>query len=264
MADCGARAAGCDAGDRIFAQHVARPVSTHQVAAFRLGLNEAGFVEGQNVAIEFHYADNQTDRLPALAADLIRRPVAVIFGDPTPALAAKSATATVPIVFSGGVDPVQHGLVASLNRPGGNVTGVSFFGGVLGAKRLELLRQLVPKAATIAVLVNPSTPTTEAEREDVQAAAQAIGQRLLIPNATSNRDVEPAFTTIVQQGAGALLVGAGPFLTSRRELIVVLRASRSQPVFDFQRFANNKKAVENYCKKRGGETLMSAIQNTAR
>ena len=134
----------------------------HWVAAFRQGLKEAGFVEGQNVAIEFRSADNQLDRLPALVADLIRQPVAVIVGNTDAALAAKDATTTVPIVFASGSDPVRDGLVASLNRPGGNVTGLVYVASVLGAKRLELLRQLVPRATTIAVLVNPNTPLTEA------------------------------------------------------------------------------------------------------
>ena len=153
------------------------------------------------------------DRLPALVADLIRRPVAVIVGDNIAALAAKAATTTVPIVFATGGDPVRDGLVASLNRPGGNVTGVSFFAGVLGAKRLELLRQLVPKATTIAMLVNPNIPDTEAERRDVQAAAQAFGQQLIVLDVSSDRDIETAFATFVQRGAGALLVGSGAFLT---------------------------------------------------
>ena len=146
------------------------------MTAFRQGLKETDYVEGQNVAIEFRSAENQRDRLPALVADLLGRPVAVIAGDNISALAAKAATKTIPIVFAGGGDPVQEGLVASLNRPGGNVTGVNFFTGALGPKRLELLLQLVPKARTIAVLVNPNTTETEAERRDVQAAAQAIGQ----------------------------------------------------------------------------------------
>jgi putative ABC transport system substrate-binding protein len=142
------------------------------VTAFRQGLKEAGFVEGQDVAIEYRFADNQPDRLPALVTALIRQPVAVIVGNTDSALAAKAATTTVPIVFATGSDPVTDGLVTSLNRPGGNVTGVSFFSGVLGAKRLELLRQMVPRATIIAMLVNPNTPLTEAERRDVQAAAQ--------------------------------------------------------------------------------------------
>ena len=149
------------------------------VTAFRQGLKEAGFVEGQNVAIEFRSAENQPDRLPALVADLIGRPVAVIVGDNVSALAAKAATKTIPIVFAGGGDPVQEGLVASLNRPGNNVTGVNFFTGVLGAKRLELLHQLVPKATTIGVLVNPNTIQTEAERKAAQAAAETIGRQLI-------------------------------------------------------------------------------------
>jgi len=199
------------------------------VTAFRQGLKEAGFVEGQNVAVEYRYADNQTDRLPALAADLMRRPPAVIVGNTPAARAAKAATSTVPIVFATGTDPVRDGLVASLNRPGGNVTGVVFFGNVLGAKRLELLRQLVPKATTIAMLVNPGSPEMEAERRDVQAAAQAIGRQLLILDVSSNQDIETAFATFVQRGAGALLVGAGPFLTSSRDRIVALAARHALP-----------------------------------
>jgi putative ABC transport system substrate-binding protein len=201
----------------------------HWVTAFRQGLKETGFVEGQNVTIEFRSADNHLDRLPALVADLIRRPVAVIVGNPDAVLAAKAATTTVPIVFATSGDPVRDGLVASLNRPGGNVTGVAFFGGVLGAKRLELLRQLVPRATTIAVLVNPNTPVTEADRRDVQAAAQAIGQQLIIFDVSSDRDIETAFATLVQRGAGALLVGAGAFFTSHLERIVALAARYAVP-----------------------------------
>jgi putative ABC transport system substrate-binding protein len=202
----------------------------HFVTAFRQGLKEAGYVEGQNVAIEFRSAENQRDRLPALVADLLGQPVVVIVGDNVSALAAKAATKTIPIVFAGGGDPVQEGLVASLNRPGANVTGVNFFAGVLGSKRLELLRQLVPKAASIAVLVNPNTTETEAERRDVQAAAQALGQQLIILDASSERDIEPAFATFVQRGAGALLGGSGAFLNSQRERIVALAARHALPV----------------------------------
>jgi putative tryptophan/tyrosine transport system substrate-binding protein len=211
--------------------------ATHIVTAFRQGLKDAGFVEGENVMIEYRSADNQTDRLPALVADWIRRPVAVIVGDTNSALAAKAATTTVPIVFAGGGDPVQQGLVASLNRPGGNVTGVSFFGGVLGPKRLELLRQLVPKATTIAVLVNPDASTTAAERSDVQAAAQTIGQQIIILDAATDRDIETAFATIMQRRAGALLVGAGAFLNSNRERVVALAARHALPAIYIQREA---------------------------
>jgi putative ABC transport system substrate-binding protein len=202
---------------------------SHFVTAFRRGLKEAGFVEGQNVTIEFRSAEDRPDRLPALATDLIRRPVAVIVGDIISAIAAQAATTTVPIVFATGADPVTEGLVASLNRPGGNVTGVVFFNAVLGAKRLELLRQLVPKGTTNGVLVYPNNPSTEAERRDVQAAAQAVGEPLIILDVSSDRDIETAFTTIVQRGAGALLVGTGAFLNSHRERLVALAAHHGLP-----------------------------------
>ena len=202
---------------------------SHFVTAFRRGLKEAGFVEGQNVTIEFRSAEDRPDRLPALATDLIRRPVALIVGDIISAIAAKAATTTVPIVFATGADPVTEGLVASLNRPGGNVTGVVFFNAVLGAKRLELLRQLVPKGTTNGVLVYPNNPSTEAERRDVQAAAQAVGQQLIILDVSNDRDIETAFTTIVQRGAGALLVGTGAFLNSHRERLVALAAHHGLP-----------------------------------
>jgi len=204
--------------------------ATHLVTAFRQGLKEAGFVEGQNIAIEYRSADNQLDRLPALVADLIRRQVAMIVGNSIAALAAKAATTTVPIVFAMGSDPVRDGLVTSLNRPGGNVTGVIFFA-ALGAKRLELLRQLVPRATTIAMLMNANPDTdTEAERRDVEAAARAIGQQLIVLDISTNRDLEAAFVTIVQRGAGALLVGTGPFFNSHRERLVALAARHALPV----------------------------------
>ena len=203
--------------------------ATNQVSGFRQGLKEAGFIDGQNATLEFHSAEGHSDRLAGLVADLIRRPVAVIVANSIAALGAKAATTTVPIVFATGSDPVKDGLVASLNRPGGNVTGVSFLGGALGAKRLEILRQLVPKATTIAVLVNPNTRETETERSDVQAAAQAIGQQLFILDASSDRDIETAFATFIQRGAGALVVGSGPFFNSRRERIVALAARHALP-----------------------------------
>ena len=211
--------------------------SVHLVAAFRRGLKEAGFVEGQNCAIEYRWADNQFDRLRALVADLLRLPVAVIVGNFNAALAAKAATTTVPIVFASGGDPVGDGLVASLNRPGGNVTGINFLGGELGAKRLELLRQLVPKAATIAVLVNPDRADTEADRRDVLAAARAIGQQLVVLDVGSDQNIEPAFGTIVQRGAGALYVGAGAFTNSHRERFVALAARHALPTIYSQREA---------------------------
>ena len=204
--------------------------ATHLVTAFRQGLKEAGYIEGQNVAIEYRFAENQYDRLPALAADLVRRQVAVIAAMGTPAApVAKAQTTTIPILFASGADPVRDGLVASLNRPGGNVTGVVFISGVLGAKRLELMTKLVPKATTIAMLVNPNTSATEAERSDVQAAALAIGQQLIVFDASSDRDIETAFATFVQRGAGALLVGSGTFTNSHRERIVALAARHALP-----------------------------------
>src|ERR1035437_1577598 len=174
------------------------------VTAFRQGLKETGYIEGQNVAIELRSAEGHLDRLPALVADLIRRPVAVIVGNQNAAVAAKAATTTTPIIFAIGSDPVEAGIVASLKRPGGNITGVTFLVSGLGAKRLDLLRQLLPKATLIAMLVNPDSPDTEAERRDVQAAAQAIGHQLIILDASSNRDIETAFATFVQRGAGDL------------------------------------------------------------
>jgi putative ABC transport system substrate-binding protein len=211
--------------------------STQFVAAFRQGLREAGFVESQNVVIEYRWAENQLDRLPALVADLVHLPVAVIVANAPAARVAKDTTTTVPIVFVTGADPVKDALVASLNRPGGNVTGVTFLAGQLGAKRLELLRQLVPKVTTIGVLVNPSSPETEVERRDLQDAAQAIGQQLIILDVSTDRDIETAFATFVQRGASALLVGSGPFLTSHREQLVALAAHHSLPAsYDLREF----------------------------
>ena len=210
----------------------------HVVAAFRQGLREAGFVEGANVAIEYRYADNQIDRLPALVAEFIRRPVAVIVANTPSALAAKAVTTTVPIVFGTGSDPVRDGLVTSLNRPGGNVTGVVFISGLLGAKRLELLRQVAPKATTIGVLVNPNNPNTEAERRDVQVAALTIGQQLLVHDVTNAHDIETAFATFVEHGVGALLVGSGAFLNSNRTRILALAARHALPAsYSLREFA---------------------------
>ncbi|MFL5048944.1 MAG: ABC transporter substrate-binding protein, partial [Xanthobacteraceae bacterium] len=201
----------------------------HLVAAFRQGLREAGFVEGQDCAIEYRWADNQLDRLPVLVADLLRRQLALIIGNTPSALAAKAATMTVPIVFVTGGDPVKVGLAASLNRPGGNVTGVSFFSVELGAKQLGLLRELRPGAARIAVLVDPKFPTTERLLSDVRAAASAIGQQIEVLYISSDREIETAFTTLVQRGAGALLSGSGGFFLSQRERIVALAARHRIP-----------------------------------
>ena len=201
----------------------------NNVPAFRVGLKAAGFVEGQNVRIEFRWAENQFDRLPALVADVINRRVAVIIGNTLSALAAKAATTSVPIVFTTGSDAIRDGLVTSLNRPAGNVTGVVFITGVLGGKRLELLRQFVPKATIIAALVHPNTAETEAERKDLQAAAQTIGVKLIVLDVSSDRDVETAFGTMVAGGAGALYVGTGTFMFNSRERLVALAARHAIP-----------------------------------
>jgi putative ABC transport system substrate-binding protein len=212
-----------------FLRSTSLAVSTPMVTGFRQGLTVAGFTEGQNVVIEYRYADNQRERLPGLVAELIRLPVAVIVANNIAALAAKAATTTVPIVFATGSDPVVDGLVASLNRPGGNVTGASFLAGLLGPKRLEMLRQLVPTAATIAILVGTDTLEARIERRDVELAAQAIGQQLIVAPVTNEGDLDGAFTSIVERGAKALLVGTGPLVTSNRERLVALAARHAIP-----------------------------------
>jgi len=208
----------------------------HLVKAFRDGLKEAGFIEGRNLKIEYRSGDNR-DRLIEQVRELIQRPVDVIVGNVVAAAAAKVATATVPIVFATGSDPVAEGLIASLNRPGGNLTGVSFLGGVVGAKRLELLRQLVPKATTIAMLVHPKLANTEAERRDVLAAARASGLQLVVADVSNLREVEEAFTSFVKRGAGALYVGTGAFLTSNRVRLAEFAARYALPSSFSQREA---------------------------
>jgi putative tryptophan/tyrosine transport system substrate-binding protein len=202
-----------------------------RLAAFRKGLGEAGYVEGRNVAIEYRWAEGQYDRLPALAAELARRQPAVIaaMGGDAPALAAKGATATIPIVFASTSDPVKTGLVASLNRPGGNLTGVTFLLNVIAAKQFELLQEAVPKPGTIALLVNPTSPETEAAVTEVRVAAQALGHELLVANASSEREIDAAFAMLAQRRIGALLVGNDPFFYTRREQIVALAARHAIP-----------------------------------
>jgi putative ABC transport system substrate-binding protein len=201
------------------------------VPAFHQGLGDAGFVEGRNLAIEYRWAEGQYQRLPALAADLVRRHVVVIAAlSGTPAgLAAKEATATIPIVFAIGGDPVAHGLVTSLSRPSGNVTGVTFFTAQLAPKRLALLRELVPRSGTIAVLVNQSNPPSALEGTRVQAAAQAIGQQIKIFDASTDGDIDRAFTVIRQQHIRALLVSADPFFWNQRNKLVALAARYAVP-----------------------------------
>ena len=210
------------------------------VAAFRKGLNETGYVEGKNVAIEFRWAEGQYDRLPALASELVRRQMAVLVatGGPGAALAAKAATSTIPIVFTTGSDPVQFGLVASLGHPGGNATGVTIFTVDLVAKRMELLRELVPKATVIAFISNPNTPYAESEVGKAQEAARSFGQQLHVVRAGTAQEIDTAFATLVQLRAGALLIGTDPFFSSRREQFVALAARHAMPaIFDLREFA---------------------------
>jgi putative tryptophan/tyrosine transport system substrate-binding protein len=196
--------------------------SAHLVGAFRQGLNEAGFVEGQNVAVEYRWADDQDDRIPGMAAELVRRQPTVIVANGIAVPAVKAATATIPIVFTTGFDPVRTGLVASLSRPGGNVTGVVFTTTDLAAKQLGLLHELAPKAAVIAVLGDPNQPELEAELREIEAAGRAIGRQILIVKVATEREFNAAFAGIVQAGAGALLVRGSPlFLTRRRQLVAL-------------------------------------------
>jgi putative ABC transport system substrate-binding protein len=199
------------------------------VTAFRQGLTGAGFVEGQNIAIEYRFADGQLDRFPGLVADLIRRQAAVIVGHGQPALIAKAATTTTPIVFVVGDDPVRVGLVANLNRPGGNVTGVTFIATDATTKRLGLLHELVPQAAVIAVLLDPNLPDTDGELRSVEAAGKALGRRVLVVKAAAAHELDAAFATIAQASAGALHVGSGPLFTSQRQRLVVLSARHGLP-----------------------------------
>jgi putative ABC transport system substrate-binding protein len=203
--------------------------SSHLVTAFGQGLNEAGFVEGKNVAIEYRWADDHHDRLPALAADLVRRPVAVIVANAVSTQAAKTATSTIPIVAITGVDPVRTGLVTSLNRPGGNVTGVMFTTSDLTAKRLGLLHELAPKATVVGVLLDRNVPEVEFELRDAEAAGRAVGRQVLTVKASSELEFNAAFSKMVQAGAGALLVSGGPLFLSHRRQLVALAARYALP-----------------------------------
>jgi ABC-type uncharacterized transport system substrate-binding protein len=199
-------------------------------SAFKQGLKETGYIEGSNVAIEYRWADDQHDRLPALAADLVGKRVTVIFANGPSVAAAKAATNTIPIIFLTGDDPVRLGFVASFNRPGGNATGIAILSGELAAKRLELLRKLVPHARTIAVLINPDyRPVSQRFKADIEAAAGPLGLMIQFLQANNERDIIGAFDSIVQSRPGALLVGPGPFLDSRRDLLVALAAQRAIP-----------------------------------
>ena len=212
----------------------------HLVAAFRQGLNEAGYIEGQNVAIEYRWAEGQYHRLPELAADLVRRQVAVIVttGGEPPALAAKGATQTIPIVFFLGEDPVALGLVASFNRPGGNATGMTLFAYSIATKRWELLHELVPRATPIAVLAKPDGLSSQLELRELQPIWGSLGQQVNILNASNEREIDAAFATLVELRAGALYVPAEALLTGRRDQIIALAARHAIPaVYAFREFA---------------------------
>jgi putative ABC transport system substrate-binding protein len=199
------------------------------VAGFRQGLKETSYVEGQNVAIEFRWAEGQYDRVPAMAAELVRRQVTVIVANTPGNLAAKAATTTIPIVFTVGNDPVQIGLVASLTRPGGNVTGATQLGVELVSKQLEFAHELVPTATVIAVLLNPINPNAETLLRDVQAAARIIGVQFHVLHASAERDFDTVFATLVQLGASALVIGNDPFFASRSEQLAALTLRHAVP-----------------------------------
>jgi putative ABC transport system substrate-binding protein len=207
-----------------------------RLRGFRQGLKDTGYVEGENVVIDYRWAEGQLERLPALAADLVRRQVSVIaaFAGDAAALAAKAATTTIPIVFLNGVDPIKTGLVASLNRPGGNVSGVSLLAGTVNAKRLELIHELVPQVALIAVLSNPDISEVEARFSDLQEAGRTLGLQLLFQSVRSQSDLDMAFSTMAAQNAGALFVDGNPFFVSRRDQLIGLAARHALPTIYFE------------------------------
>jgi putative ABC transport system substrate-binding protein len=236
------------------AQQQARPVpvigflhagapeeSASRVASFRKGLSETGYDEGRNLAIDYRWAKGQYDRLPALAAELVRRPVSVLAGTTTPAaLAAKAATAMIPIVFTTGGDPVKLGLVGSLNRPGGNITGATLLSRVLAAKQLEFLRELVPRAAIIGFLANPSDANAESAIGDAQAAADTLGCKLIVLKASTDDQIDAAFVTLIQQHVGALLVDGDSFILSRREHVLALAQRDSIPaIYGYREYVSS-------------------------
>jgi putative ABC transport system substrate-binding protein len=213
---------------------------TRQLAAFLKGLSETGYVDGQNVVIEYRWAENQNDRLPAMVADLVHRQVTVIAATSTPAaLAAKVANTTIPIVFETTSDPVRLGLVASLNRPGGNVTGVTQTNVEIVPKRLQLLHEMVPTAKVIALLVNPANPTlAETNTKELQAAARTLGLELHVLNASTERDFDGVFAKLIQLRAGGLVIGSDPFFSSRSEQLAALAVHHAVPaVYQYREFA---------------------------
>src|SRR5271169_1207934 len=219
-----------------FISYASRDAAQRYVAGFHQGLKETGFIEGQNVAVDYQWAERRYERLTPLAADLVRRQVAVIFSGGSPAaLAAKAATGTIPIVFTSGDDPIRIGLVTSLNAPGGNITGVFALLSALEAKRLGLLREMLPQANVIVALVNPNVSDAKTQVNDMQAAARALGQQIHIINASSDSELDTAFTTISQLRAEALIVSTDAFFLVRREQIVALATRNAIPAIYFVR-----------------------------
>jgi putative ABC transport system substrate-binding protein len=217
------------------------------MAAFRQGLSEAGYVEGQNLAIEYRWAEGHYDRLPALAADLVGRKVDLIMANSPPsALAAKSATSTIPIVFRGGTDPVGDGLVASLARPGGNLTGINFFSSEVAAKRMELLREIVPSTTRVAVLVDPAFTLTETLVRDAETAARAMGLQSQVVGASTSREINEAFANFGRERPDALFVGTGPFFTSRRVQLALLAGRYGVPAIYGSRLFTEAGGLMNY------------------
>jgi putative ABC transport system substrate-binding protein len=216
------------------------------VASFTEGLKEAGYIEGQNVTIEYRWAEGQSDRLATLAADLALRRVAVIVATGGSAIAAKAATSTIPIVFTVNDDPRKYGLIASLNRPGGNLTGVTWFNAELGPKRFALLRDLVPNAKTVALLLNPNSAETARQPAELQEAARSLGLRIVVLNAATPSEIDTAFATIVQDRIGALVVAADAYLQNRREQIVALAARHAVPTMYPERQMAKAGGLVNY------------------
>jgi putative tryptophan/tyrosine transport system substrate-binding protein len=230
VAACGARAAAGDAGGGFLHSATADSYAA-ATAVFRRSLNEAGYFEGQSVAIEYRWAMGQLERLPELATDLARRQVSVLFtgGGSDPCFAAKSATSKIPIVFANGIDPVEAGLVASLNRPGGNITGITFLNNTLGPKEIEALHELEPKVAIVAVLLNPKPSTAASQLKDMQAAAQVLGLQIQVFQASTEQEIDTVFASLIRAQAGGLVIGADAFFFSRRDQLVALARRYSVP-----------------------------------
>jgi putative tryptophan/tyrosine transport system substrate-binding protein len=210
--------------------------STDLLVALRKGLKETGYVEGQNLTIEYRWAENQQERLSALAADLVRqRCLVIIAGGVNAAFAAKAATATIPIIFATGVDPIKSGLVGSLNRPGGNITGVFTVSASVAGKQLGLLREVVPKSAVIGMLLNPTSPNSAVQEREAQAAARDLGQQLHVFKASTEHDIDSAFATLIQYQIGALLIGANALFTGQRDQLVALAARHAMPTLHYSR-----------------------------